>query len=88
MNAHVSCTIPEQPFAPVVPGQPPLSRWMAHIEIVLMTMARAKSSRRASSRSDQGVEGGPSTRIARRRTRRLMGVSLAHFAARRAFRRR
>jgi hypothetical protein len=36
-------TIPEQLFESVAPGQPPLSRWIAHIESVLMPFALAKS---------------------------------------------
>ena len=44
VNSQVGWAIPEQSFAPVVPGQPPLSRWIAHIESVLIPFARAKVS--------------------------------------------
>src|SRR5438094_6614218 len=42
LNAHVSWTMPEQLFEPVLPGQPPLSRWTAEIESVLNPLSCAK----------------------------------------------
>jgi hypothetical protein len=41
-EVQVFCTIPEQLFEPVVPGQPPLSRWTAQIESVLNPRCCAK----------------------------------------------
>ena len=35
LKSQVFCTMPEQLFDPVFPGQPPLSRWTAQIDRVL-----------------------------------------------------
>ena len=32
VKSHTFCTMPEQAFEPVCPGQPPLSRWIAQID--------------------------------------------------------
>ena len=44
VKSHVFWTMPEQLFEPVDPGHPPLSRWIAHIEMTLIPLAWAKVS--------------------------------------------
>lgn len=39
LKSQVFCTMPEQLFDPVFPGQPPLSRWTAQIDRVLNPFA-------------------------------------------------
>src|SRR2546423_2010910 len=53
LKYHVGCEIPEQLSAPAVPGQPPLSRCEAHIEISLMPLLRAQFSTVVASASVQ-----------------------------------
>src|SRR6478672_5804263 len=43
VKSQVPWTMPEQEFEPVVPGQPPLSLWIAQNDSVLMPLVRAKS---------------------------------------------
>jgi hypothetical protein len=45
VNSHVCWAMPEQSFAPVVPGQPPLSRWIAHIDSALIPFDLANGSK-------------------------------------------
>jgi hypothetical protein len=42
LNAHVGCLIPEQELLSMAPGQPPLSRWIAQMEISGIPWDRAK----------------------------------------------
>src|SRR5438128_2093996 len=43
LKSQVFCVMPEQVFESVCPGQPPLSRWIAQIDSVLMPTDVAKS---------------------------------------------
>jgi hypothetical protein len=43
VNSHSLCAIPEQSFEPVEPTQPPLSRWIAHVDTIDIPFARAKA---------------------------------------------
>ena len=41
LKSQVFCTIPEQLFEPVTPGDPPLSRWIAQIDSVFSPLELA-----------------------------------------------
>jgi hypothetical protein len=44
LKSHCACAIPEQSFAPPLPGHPPLSRWIAQIESVFTPFDAAQVS--------------------------------------------
>jgi len=43
LNAQAGCLMPEHELLSMVPGQPPLSRWIAQIEISGRPWDRAKA---------------------------------------------